>query len=254
MKGTFIVTGANGGLGAKLVALFLQSPYAKEYKGLFTVRDLASADTLKETLANSPNANDHEVRALDLGTLASVRTAAKDLNQQVASRTIPPIRAIVLNAALQHTKGIRKTDDGLEANFAVNYLSNFLLTNLILQSMDPSMGRIVIVSSWTHDPFYYMNHSYITDEKHKTIIQEGGLQALAKPLDNDAEGDEYNASMRRYGMSKTMMVMFMYATDKSDLAIADLVLGTSFSVVLQPQISSISQSLPSIRVQWVVPA
>ena len=253
MKGTFIVTGANGGLGAKLVAQFLQSPYAKDYKGLFTVRDLASADTLKATLANSSNANDHEVRALDLGTLASVRTAAKDLNQQVASRTIPPIRAIVLNAALQHTKGMRSTDDGLEANFAVNYLSNFLFTNLILQSMDPSIGRIVIVSSWTHDPFYYMNSSNITNEKHKTVIPEGGPQALAKPLGNDAEGDEYKAGMRRYGMSKTLMVMFMYATDRSDLAMTDSVLGTSFSVVSQPPVSPTSQSLPSIRVQWVVP-
>ena len=120
MKGTFIVTGANGGLGAQLVAQFLQSPYAKDYKGLFTVRDLATADSLKEALANSPNASHHEVKALDLSTLASVRTAAKDLNQQVASRTIPPIRAIVLNAALQHVKGMRKTEDGLEANFAVN--------------------------------------------------------------------------------------------------------------------------------------
>ena len=252
MKGTFIVTGANGGLGAKLVAQFLQSPYAKDYKGLFTVRNLASADTLKETLANSPNAHDHEVRALDLGTLASVRTAAKDLNQQVASRTIPPIRAIVLNAALQHVKGMRSTDDGLEANFAVNYLSNFLFTNLILQSMDPSMGRIVIVSSWIHDPSYYMNSSFITDEKHKTVIPEGGPQALAKPLSNDAEGDEYKAGMRRYGMSKTLMVMFMYATDKSDRAIADSVLGTSSSVVSQPRISPTSQSLLSIRVQWEV--
>ena len=254
MKGTFIITGANGGLGANLVAQFLQSPYAKDYKGLFTVRDLASANTLKETLANSPNANDHEVIVLDLGTLASVRTAAKDLNQQVESRTIPPIRAIVLNAALQHVKGMRSTDDGLEANFAVNYLSNFLFTNLMLQSMDPSMGRIVIVSSWTHDPFYYMNSSYITDEKHKAVIPEGGPQALAKPLGNDAGGDEYKAGMRRYGMSKTLMVMFMYATDKSDLAIADSVLGTNFSVVSQPQITAISQSLPSIRVQWEVPA
>jgi NAD(P)-dependent dehydrogenase (short-subunit alcohol dehydrogenase family) len=43
-------------------------------------------------------------------------------------------------------------NEGLESNFAVNYLSNFLLVLLLLQSMDKENERIVIVSSLTHDP------------------------------------------------------------------------------------------------------
>lgn len=54
-------------------------------------------------LAGSSNANDHEIIAVDLSTLASVRAATKDLNQRVASGSIPHIRAVVLNAALQRT-------------------------------------------------------------------------------------------------------------------------------------------------------
>lgn len=133
MKGTFVITGANGGLGVNLVSQFLKSPYAKDYKGLFAVRDPASADTLKRICPASSNANDHEIIALDLSTLTSNRTAVTDLNQRVASGTVPHIRALVLNAALQHTRGMKSTDDNLEADFAVNYLSNFLFTNLLLQ-------------------------------------------------------------------------------------------------------------------------
>ncbi|KAF6241011.1 hypothetical protein HO173_000805 [Letharia columbiana] len=101
MKGTFVITGANGGLGSNLVSQFLRSPYAKDYKGLFAVRNPASVDTLKNVLAGSSNANDHEIIAVDLSSLASVHTATNDLNQRVASGSIPRILAVVLNAALQ---------------------------------------------------------------------------------------------------------------------------------------------------------
>lgn len=145
------------------------------------------------------------------------------------------------------------TDDGLEASFAVNYLSHFLFTDLLLQSMDPK-GRIVVVSSWTHDPSYYVNSGHITNEQHKTVIPEGGPQVLAKPPSKAAKGDEYKAGMRRYGMSKTLMVMFMYGTCQSSLAVADFVLGTNFSVVSRAQSTPTFQSLPSIREQWEIVA
>lgn len=60
-------------------------------------------DTLKNVLAGSSNANDHEIIAVDLSSLASVHTATNDLNQRVASGSIPRILAVVLNAALQRT-------------------------------------------------------------------------------------------------------------------------------------------------------
>ena len=73
------------------------------------------------------------------------------------------------------------------------------------------MGRIVFTSSWTHDPAHLLN-GHIKDESHYTILN--APNDLAKPKENDQAGDEYNAGMRRYGMSKTLMVMWMYV-DKS---------------------------------------
>lgn len=81
-----------------------------------------------------------------------------------------------------------------------------------------------------------MYSTNITEEKHKTVILEGGPQALAEPPEKDAKGDEYKADMMRYGMSKTLMVVFI----------------TSFSVISQAQRTPIFQSLPSIPEQWEV--
>ena len=233
-KGSFIVTGCNGGLGKAVVADFLQSPNATSYKGQFAVRKPSTATALQAVLAKSPLAKDHEVITIDLSTLSSVRASAKDVNDRVNSGRIPPIRALLLNAALQHMKGQTFTNDGLESNFAVNYLANFLLVLLLLPSMDKEMGRIVFTSSWMHDPAHLMN-MFMKEESHKIILNDP--QDLAKPKENDRAGDEYDAGMRRYGMSKTLMVMWMYVLTRMYKNHCDLqnYIGTSSSAVFPPR-------------------
>jgi NAD(P)-dependent dehydrogenase (short-subunit alcohol dehydrogenase family) len=45
------------------------------------------------------------------------------------------------------------TNDGFEVTFQANYLSNFLLTHLLLPHLERSKdGRVVLVSSAFHDP------------------------------------------------------------------------------------------------------
>ncbi len=48
------------------------------------------------------------------------------------------------------------------------------------------------------------------------------------------------------------MVMFIYVTQRSLPAVADLLAGTSSSVVSQAQNTPIPQSLPSIQEQWYI--
>src|SRR6202022_178747 len=203
LKGTVLVTGANGGLGTAFVSQFLNA--STPYFGLFTVRSLAgpSSNSLKNLVSstNQPNA----IMPLDLGNLASVRAFANDVNEQVASSKIPKIRSLVLNAAAQETRRQTYTTDGLEMTFEVNYLANFLLVLLLLKSMDPDVGRIVIVSSFSHDPEYIWNAGYATD---KLVFKKPEI--MARPDTVDKPGDEYKAGMRRYGLSKTLILMFMY--------------------------------------------
>jgi NAD(P)-dependent dehydrogenase (short-subunit alcohol dehydrogenase family) len=43
------------------------------------------------------------------------------------------------------------TDDGFDMSFASNYLGHWLLTLLLLQSIDRECGRIVVLGSITHE-------------------------------------------------------------------------------------------------------
>lgn len=43
------------------------------------------------------------------------------------------------------------TKDGFEMAFQSNYLTHWLLTVKLLQSMDKNKGRIVVLGSWSHE-------------------------------------------------------------------------------------------------------
>lgn len=43
------------------------------------------------------------------------------------------------------------SEDGYEMTWQVNYLANQLLVLMLLQSMDTTHGRIVIIGSWSHE-------------------------------------------------------------------------------------------------------
>jgi hypothetical protein len=66
-------------------------------------------------------------------------------------------KLLVLNAAVRLVYGLSLTADGFEANFGINYLVNFLLVLLLLDSMDKQLGRIVCISTIMHDLYYWMN-------------------------------------------------------------------------------------------------
>ncbi|KAH7113767.1 putative short-chain dehydrogenase [Dendryphion nanum] len=197
-KGTIIVTGANGGLGSATVSQIVSSPrLSASYYGVYTVRNASTTPSLDAALVHSTSSNphSHEKISLDLAQLSDIRKVAAEINQRIAAGTIPRIHAIILNAGYEEFQEQSWTEDGLDTAFATNYLGHWLLTVLLLQSMDHEVGRVLWISSWSH---------IFKEEKYNTIINSSSIDPIAKGTWSANKDDKtgWAAGYRRYGASK----------------------------------------------------
>ncbi|PFH59293.1 hypothetical protein XA68_12585 [Ophiocordyceps unilateralis] len=215
-KGSILITGANGGLGSALVTNVLETPdLASNYTGLYTVRKVngQAASRLRSVLVKAPASHAHETLELDLSSLESVKRVAADINRRTANGEMAPIRALILNAGFQENTTLTMTDDGFETTWQINFLSNLVLSLLLLQSMDKDSGRVLIVSSWAHDIDDERNalggNDVYKDPRWPTLFP--GPEALARGRWSTPEEDASTRSgFRRYGASKLCAVMLMH--------------------------------------------
>ncbi len=179
---TVMVTGANSGLG-KAVAIQLAE------RGAHVIMACRSGiPEAGEDVKRASGSTKIEMVSVDLGDLRSVHALADAL----ASRGVRLDR-LVINAGVMPLES-RRTPQGFEQMFQVNYLSNFVLVHRLLDAgvlpkrRGPAgdVPRIVIVSSETH--------------------------RTAKPLDFETLGDfvTYGAAggMNQYGHTKLCLCTF----------------------------------------------
>ena len=126
---TFIITGANSGIGVEAARAFA-------HHGAHVI--LAVRDESKGHAAAAAIAGSTEVRRLDLADLTSVREFAADWTGDIH---VLVNNAGVLVPPFGHTK------DGFELQFGTNHLGHFALTNLLLPHVT---GRVVTIASSTH--------------------------------------------------------------------------------------------------------
>ncbi|KAI1308547.1 putative short-chain dehydrogenase [Xylaria venustula] len=212
-KGTILITGANGTLGSAIVQQVASKPEFAAYHGLYTVRDTTNAPALNSALEQGP-AHHYDVVPLELTNLESVRKVADGINARISAGEIPPIRALILAAGFQDFGNQSWTEDGLDTTFAANYLGQWLLTLLLLKSIDKEAGRIVIIGSQGHDPEDPRNAvtKAFDDPKYKTIVSDAAsFEAIAKgewsPASEDAS---FRGGFRRYAASKLFLIMMQH--------------------------------------------
>lgn len=87
--------------------------------------------------------------AADLGSLASVRSAAAEIRDRLDRGDLPPLRGFTGNAGVQYANALTEGPDGFEATFTVNVLANHLFVRLLQDRFTPP-SRIVITVSDTH--------------------------------------------------------------------------------------------------------
>ncbi len=167
-----MVTGANSGIG-KVIATELARMGSNV---VLVCRDPQKGEAAKNEIAAQLGNSSVELLMADLASLAAVRKLAADF-----AAKHDRLRILVNNAGLILGKRI-VTADGLEAQFVINYLSQFLLTNLLLPALKTAApSRIVNVSSSAH----YQGHMHFDDlqlERGYSSIKAYSQSKLAQVL------------------------------------------------------------------------
>ncbi|KAK9761969.1 hypothetical protein K7432_012717 [Basidiobolus ranarum] len=174
---TVLVTGCTwGGLGAESARVI-----AKYGAGLVIVsgrRKESLNETIKKIKEETPGAKLFPL-IIDLASLASIRLAAKEVNQLSV-----PIDILINNAAIM-APVYETTLDGFESHFGTNHLGPFLFTSLIMpRILESKSPRIVNVSSmgYRFSPIRFNDYNFTNREEY--------------------------SMWRAYGQSKTANILF----------------------------------------------
>jgi len=133
-----VVTGANSGIGFETARVLAEHGATV----ILACRDVAKGEAAAARISGpGPVATAH----LDLGSLASVRTAASEIHERHQRLDL-----LINNAGLMMPP-YGTTSDGFELQFGTNHLGHFALTGLLLDLLLPTAGsRVVTVSSNMH--------------------------------------------------------------------------------------------------------
>jgi NAD(P)-dependent dehydrogenase (short-subunit alcohol dehydrogenase family) len=135
---TIVITGATSGIG-EVAAIHLAEQGARI---VFTARDKVRADATMEKLRRANGAVEHSAHLADLSLLSEMKRVAGEIAQE------PQIDVLINNAGAVFNAR-QETGDGLEWTFALNHMSYFVITNLLLPNLK-SGARIVSTASGAH--------------------------------------------------------------------------------------------------------
>jgi len=141
MRGkTIVITGATSGIG-EIAAIRLAEQGARI---LFTARDEKRGKATFEKLVRANDAAEHVMHLGDLSLLSEQKKVARAIAAE------PQIDVLINNAGALFNQRI-ETSEGLEKTFALNHMSYFTITNLLLDRLKATPGsRVVSVSSRAH--------------------------------------------------------------------------------------------------------
>ncbi|MEH7301444.1 SDR family oxidoreductase [Neobacillus drentensis] len=139
MKGKIcLITGGNSGIG-KATAMELAKKGATVV--LLCRNEERGQKARQEIIENTGNSH-VDLLLADLSSQRSVKQAAEEFKKKYTKLDV-----LINNAAVFLSKR-SETEDGIETTFATNYLSHFILTHLLLDSLEASgEGRIINVAS-----------------------------------------------------------------------------------------------------------
>lgn len=142
MQGKIIlITGGNDGIG-KETAIGLAR---RGGRIVLACRNMEKAKAAQQDIKEKSDNEEVYIIPLDLSSFQSVRAAAEQFKENFNRLDV-----LINNAGLL-VKNLQKTAEGYEMQFGVNHLGHFLLTQLLLDSLQESpAARVINVSSHSH--------------------------------------------------------------------------------------------------------
>jgi NAD(P)-dependent dehydrogenase (short-subunit alcohol dehydrogenase family) len=138
---TAIVTGANVGLGFETAVGLAK----KDVRVIMACRNPAKAGDAKKKIMEAVPDAELDFIKLDLNSLDSVREFAAGFTSNHDRLDL-----LINNAGIMMPP-LQRTEDGFESQFGVNHLGHFLLTGLLLPTLEKTEGsRVVALSSIGH--------------------------------------------------------------------------------------------------------
>ena len=136
-----VITGATSGIGEVAADRLAQ----KGARIVFVARDRARGEEMRKHLRAIAGHADHSVHYADLSRLSDMMRVGKEI-----ADSEPQIDVLINNAGAMFARR-EVTEDGLERTFALNHMSYFVLTNLLLDRLKATPGaRIVCTASDAH--------------------------------------------------------------------------------------------------------
>ena len=174
-----LITGANTGIG-EATALKIA---ALDAHVIMVCRNQEKGETAREEIIQATNNQNIDLLLCDLASLNDVKRFSEEFFNNYSS-----LHVLINNAGVFRMKR-EESSDGYELTFAVNYLSHFYLTQLLLPLLKKnSPSRIVNLSSDMHKFFKIKLKDPLLEKRFR------GQQA--------------------YSNSKTAMVLFTYKLER----------------------------------------
>lgn len=197
---TVLITGGNSGIG-KATAIGIAKTGATVVIGC---RDKARGEAAVTEIKLASGNDKVELLLIDLASQQSVRNAVAQFKERHKQ-----LHVLINNAAVFLRKR-EETEDGLEKTFATNYLSHFLLTHLLLDTLKASApARIINVAS-KHGGLKINFDDLQTKEQYSFMKAVGptklGLIMFTRELAKQLEGTGVTVNCLHPGLAKSQLL------------------------------------------------
>ena len=197
-----LVTGGTSGIGKETVKGLAQTGATV----VFTSRDIEKGEEVKKEIVRETNNDNVECIICNLASFSSIRECVEEFKNRYQRL------CVLINNAGVLPQERQESEDGIELNFAVNFLAPFLLTNLLLPLLKQSApSRIINVSSSMHkegEINFADLESKKTFNKYTAYAQSKlALVLFTKKLAKDLDGSGVTVNALHPGVVDTDMTM-----------------------------------------------